>query len=161
MLSLLRLSGTEPNRCEEGGPVALRRGFSAGETGYDGNESEKAWRRRCRMASRMTLAPHELPIHALRTNEALPIRHGIPDFFKAPAAVHPARCNCYGRSRLMRPNVLFLRWPSLKRPGRFPPTARILKVRFRASPRRSSASRGGVHQWVLSVRFYPLEHDRV
>src|SRR3982075_3886451 len=30
----------------------------------------------------MTLAPHELPIHALRTNEALPIRHGISDFFE-------------------------------------------------------------------------------
>jgi hypothetical protein len=40
---------------------------------------------------------------------------------------------------------------------RNPPTARIPKVRFRASPRRSSASRGGVHQWVLSVRFYPLD----
>src|SRR5260370_27857656 len=69
----------------------------------------------------MTLAPHELPIHALRTNEALPIRHGISDFLKAPAAVHPARCNCYGRSRPMRRMSCSYDGPSLKRPGRFRP----------------------------------------
>src|SRR2546421_9262543 len=39
-----------------------------------------------------------LRIHALRTNEALPVRHGISDFLKAPAAVQPARCNCYAEA---------------------------------------------------------------
>src|SRR3977135_3653494 len=68
----------------------------------------------------LTLAPHELPIHALRTNEALPIRHGISDFLKAPAAsIRPAATVTAKPAHA--PNVLFLRWPSLKRPGRFPP----------------------------------------
>jgi hypothetical protein len=37
-----------------------------------------------------------------RTNEALPVRHGISDFLQASGAVHAARCSCYGRSPPMR-----------------------------------------------------------
>ena len=34
-----------------------------------------------------------------RTNEALPVRHGIADFLKASAAVRPARCSCCAEAR--------------------------------------------------------------
>src|SRR5439155_25376417 len=69
----------------------------------------------------MTLAPHELPIHALRTNEALPVRHGISDFLKAPAVGPSGPLQPLRPKPAHAPNALFLRWPALKRPGRFPP----------------------------------------
>jgi hypothetical protein len=50
----------------------------------------------------MTLALMNCRSMPPRTNEALPVRHGISDFLQASGAVHAARCSCYGRSPPMR-----------------------------------------------------------
>jgi len=69
---------------------------------------------------------HELPIHAPRTNEALQSDTGSQIFESTGGG--PS-----GPLQLLRPKpadapkVPFLRWPSPKRPGRFPPLATRLR----------------------------------
>ena len=65
----------------------------------------------------MILAPYELPIHTPRTNQALPLRHGISDFFESTVSGLSGPMRLLRSKQAQRAECPVPTTGSLKRPG--------------------------------------------